>query len=125
MGSDLYCIPQGFYSKFSLKQLSLLLCCKQRPLTGADCRQYLFFCIHSEVNVLDNNQAWFVNFYSPNCHHCHELAPTWRKLASELEGVIKIGAVNCEDDWALCYQLNIQSYPSLIYYEKEVFNQTI
>ncbi|XP_018569443.1 dnaJ homolog subfamily C member 10-like [Anoplophora glabripennis] len=72
-----------------------------------------------ELNVLDNNQAWFVNFYSPNCHHCHELAPTWRKLARELEGVIRIGAVNCEDDYALCYQLSIEAYPTLLYYEKE------
>ncbi|KAH0813437.1 hypothetical protein GEV33_009353 [Tenebrio molitor] len=72
-----------------------------------------------EVNVLDDTQAWFVNFYSPNCHMCHELAPTWRKLASEFEGVIRIAAVNCEDDWSLCYQLSIDSYPSLLYYEKE------
>lgn len=73
-----------------------------------------------EVNILDNNQAWFVNFYSPMCHHCHELAPTWRKLARELEGVVRIGAVNCEDDLALCHQLRIEAYPTLLYYEKEV-----
>lgn len=68
---------------------------------------------------MDKNQAWFVNFYSPHCHHCHQLAPTWRKLAAELEGVIRIGAVNCEDDWSLCYQLSIQAYPTLLYYERE------
>lgn len=27
--------------------------------------------------------------------------------------------MNCEDDWSLCYQLGIQSYPSLLYYERE------
>ncbi|CAH1183258.1 unnamed protein product [Phaedon cochleariae] len=72
-----------------------------------------------ELNILDTNQAWFINFYSPNCHHCHELAPTWRKLARELEGVIRVAAVNCEDDYNLCYQLSIESYPTLLYYEKE------
>lgn len=72
-----------------------------------------------EVNILDDTQAWFVNFYSPHCSHCHELAPTWRKLAQELEGVIRIAAVNCEDDHPLCYQLSINAYPTLIYYEKE------
>ncbi|KAG5887580.1 hypothetical protein JTB14_009988 [Gonioctena quinquepunctata] len=72
-----------------------------------------------EVNILDTNQAWFVNFYSPNCHHCHELAPTWRQLARELEGVIRFGAVNCEDDFILCHQLRIEAYPTLLYYEKE------
>lgn len=79
------------------------------------------FCLKLlELNILDASQAWFINFYSPNCHHCHELAPTWRKLSQELEGVIRIGAVNCEDDWSLCYQLSIESYPTLLYYEKEV-----
>lgn len=72
-----------------------------------------------EVNILDPSQAWFVNFYSPQCHHCRILAPIWRKLAAELEGVVRIGAVNCEEDWVLCHQLGIHSYPSLLYYEQD------
>ncbi|XP_076250854.1 dnaJ homolog subfamily C member 10-like [Rhynchophorus ferrugineus] len=72
-----------------------------------------------DVNVLDPNQAWFVNFYSPHCHHCHDLAPVWRKLAEELEGIIRVAAVNCEEDYVLCYQLSIEAYPSLLFYEKE------
>lgn len=70
--------------------------------------------------MVDDTQIWFVNFYSAHCHHCHELAPTWRKLASDLEGVIRIAAVNCEDDWVLCRQLGIKSYPSLLIYDKDV-----
>ncbi|KAL3276716.1 hypothetical protein HHI36_012086 [Cryptolaemus montrouzieri] len=72
-----------------------------------------------EVNILDDTQAWFVNFYSPQCYHCHELAPTWRRIAKEFQGVIRVAAVNCEDDWSLCYQLSIPSYPSLMFYEKQ------
>lgn len=33
-----------------------------------------------------------------------------------MEGVIRIGAVNCQDDFMLCRQQNIRSYPSVIYY---------
>lgn len=73
-----------------------------------------------EFSIFDNNQAWFINFYSPQCHHCHTLVPIWRKLAVELDGVIRMAAVNCEDDWVLCRQLSIQAYPTLLYYEKEV-----
>ena len=69
---------------------------------------------------MDNHRSWFVNFYSPHCHHCHKLAPIWKKLAQELEGVIRLGAVNCEEDMMLCSQLNIRAYPTLLYYEKEV-----
>lgn len=52
------------------------------------------------------------------CSHCHTLAPVWRRIAKELEGVVRIGAVNCEDDWHLCSQINIRSYPTLLHYPR-------
>ncbi|XP_043277162.1 dnaJ homolog subfamily C member 10-like [Venturia canescens] len=69
-------------------------------------------------SVVNSEKIWFINFYSPMCSHCHHLAPVWRKIAKDLEGVIRIGAVNCEDDWQLCHQLGIQSYPTLLFYPK-------
>lgn len=69
-----------------------------------------------ELSVESTDDVWFVNFYSPHCSHCHQLAPTWREVAHELEGVVRIGAVNCEDDWQLCRMQSIQSYPSLMMY---------
>ncbi|XP_046422638.1 dnaJ homolog subfamily C member 10-like isoform X1 [Neodiprion fabricii] len=68
--------------------------------------------------VLKSESIWFINFYSPMCSHCHHLAPVWRQVAKELEGVVRIGAVNCEDDWHLCRQINIRSYPTLLYYSR-------
>lgn len=70
-----------------------------------------------EMSVEGTDDVWFINFYSPHCSHCHELAPTWREMARELEGVIRVGAVNCEDDWQLCRMQGIQSYPSLVMYK--------
>lgn len=66
-----------------------------------------------EQLVENTDDVWFINFYSPQCHHCHDLAPTWREVARELEGVIRIGAVNCGDELMLCRQQGIRSYPSL------------
>lgn len=41
-----------------------------------------------------------------------------------LDGVVRIGAVNCMDDWSLCNQQQIQAFPSLIMYPKrEKFSQ--
>ena len=37
-------------------------------------------------------------------------------MAKELEGVIRIGAVNCQEDWNLCNQEGIPNYPSLVLY---------
>lgn len=69
-------------------------------------------------NVINSEKVWMINFYSAMCGHCHHLAPIWRKIAKDLEGVIRIGAVNCEDDWSLCHEIGIQSYPTLLYYPK-------
>ncbi|KAK0078935.1 hypothetical protein PV325_001923 [Microctonus aethiopoides] len=69
-------------------------------------------------NVINSEKIWIINFYSPMCSHCRHLAPIWRRVAKDLEGVVRIGAVNCEDDWNLCRRLGIQSYPTLLYYPK-------
>lgn len=37
-------------------------------------------------------------------------------MAREVDGVIRIGAVNCLDDYALCQQQGIYGYPSLLMY---------
>lgn len=41
-------------------------------------------------------------------------------MAKQLDGVIRIGAVNCGDDWMLCRQQQIMSYPSLVMFPKRV-----
>uniref|UniRef100_A0AAR2K206 DnaJ homolog subfamily C member 10 n=1 Tax=Pygocentrus nattereri TaxID=42514 RepID=A0AAR2K206_PYGNA len=63
--------------------------------------------------AVNSGEVWFVNFYFPRCSHCHDLAPTWREFAKEMDGVIRIGAVNCGDNGRLCRSKGISSYPSL------------
>ena len=53
-------------------------------------------------SVLESHDTWFINFYSPRCGHCHDLAPTWRAVAKQLEGVIRMGAVNCQVRLIFC-----------------------
>lgn len=42
-------------------------------------------------------------------HH----VPQWREFAKEMDGVIRIGAVNCGDNAMVCRSKGINSYPSL------------
>eukprot|EP00064_Thunnus_orientalis_P004107 superscaffoldBa00000362_g4118 len=66
--------------------------------------------------AVNSGEIWFINFYFPRCSHCHQLAPTWREFAKEMDGVIRIGAVNCGDNNHLCRRKGINSYPSLFIY---------
>uniref|UniRef100_A0A8C6QQI1 DnaJ homolog subfamily C member 10 n=1 Tax=Nannospalax galili TaxID=1026970 RepID=A0A8C6QQI1_NANGA len=63
--------------------------------------------------AVNSGELWLVNFYSPGCSHCHDLAPTWREFAKEVDGLLRIGAVNCGDDRMLCQMKGADSYPSL------------
>uniref|UniRef100_A0A672J9H5 DnaJ homolog subfamily C member 10 n=1 Tax=Salarias fasciatus TaxID=181472 RepID=A0A672J9H5_SALFA len=73
--------------------------------------------------AVNSGEIWFINFYFPRCSHCHDLAPTWREFAKEMDGVIRIGAVNCGDNNHLCRRMGISSYPSLLVYRRpERFN---
>ena len=65
--------------------------------------------------TIGNTNA-FVMFYAPWCGHCQALAPTWEKLADEFEGNGIIGKVNCIAEMTLCQELQIQSFPTLLYF---------
>jgi len=73
-----------------------------------------------DPSVTYSEDIWFINFYSPRCSHCHTLAPSWREMARELDGVIRIGAVNCADERQLCQLQGIHGYPSLILYPNKL-----
>ena len=44
----------------------------------------------------DAKHVWLVMFYAPWCQHCKKFTPTFERLALELDGLVKVGAVNCE-----------------------------
>ena len=48
------------------------------------------------------------------CSHCHDLAPAWRNFGTAMDGVIGVGAVNCQEAWDVCQNLGIRSYPTII-----------
>uniref|UniRef100_A0A8P4K3E6 DnaJ homolog subfamily C member 10 n=1 Tax=Dicentrarchus labrax TaxID=13489 RepID=A0A8P4K3E6_DICLA len=73
-------------------------------------------CVCVSEAAVNSGEIWFINFYFPRCSHCHQLAPTWREFSKEMDGVIRIGAVNCGDNNHLCRRKGINSYPSLFIY---------
>ena len=50
------------------------------------------------------------------CGHCKKLAPTWSKLAKELQHTVSIAEVNCEDHKSLCSTEGVTGFPMLFFY---------
>lgn len=63
--------------------------------------------------VLSPNEMWMVNFYSPDCGHCHNLAPVYKKLAKSLKNLVNVAAVNCKMSQQICGANGIQAYPTI------------
>ncbi|GJJ07807.1 hypothetical protein Clacol_002012 [Clathrus columnatus] len=68
-----------------------------------------------------NDGVWFIEFFSPKCHHCRAFAPTWERLVAytntQQNPGISLAKVNCLAQGDLCKEQNIAGYPSLLIYE--------
>jgi thioredoxin-like negative regulator of GroEL len=50
------------------------------------------------------------------CGHCKKLAPTWVKLAKQLQHSVTVAEVNCEDYKSLCSTQGVTGFPMLFFY---------
>uniref|UniRef100_A0A182T7F7 Protein disulfide-isomerase A6 homolog n=1 Tax=Anopheles maculatus TaxID=74869 RepID=A0A182T7F7_9DIPT len=63
--------------------------------------------------VVKSDEVWVVEFYAPFCGHCRNLVPEYKKAATALKGVIKVGGINCEEEQGLCGQYGVRGYPTI------------
>lgn len=63
--------------------------------------------------VMGSGDLWFVEFYAPWCGHCKNLKPEYIELAKLVQGKVKVGAVNCDEEKSLCSQFGVQGFPTV------------
>ena len=65
--------------------------------------------------VFGSPHVWLVEFYAPWCGHCKRLTPEWEAAATKLKGLVKVAAVNCDDEKnkPLAGFFGIQGFPTI------------
>jgi protein disulfide-isomerase A6 len=61
----------------------------------------------------DAKNCWLVEFYAPWCGHCQQMVSTYEGVAKALDGLVRVGAVNCEQEKALCAMYGANSFPTI------------
>ncbi|KAF2071466.1 hypothetical protein CYY_007219 [Polysphondylium violaceum] len=72
--------------------------------------------------VFGSEHIWMVEFYAPWCGHCKSLKPEYEKAAKNLKGLVRVGAVNCDEqaNKELCSNYQIQGFPTIKYFPSKL-----
>jgi thioredoxin 1 len=70
-----------------------------------------------DEEVLKSDIPVIVDFYADWCGPCKMLAPELEAVAAELEGRVKIGKVNVDDEGELANAFGVNAIPALIVFK--------
>ncbi|XP_060947050.1 protein disulfide-isomerase A6 isoform X2 [Limanda limanda] len=90
---------------------SLLLCVRAMYSASDDVVELTPSNFNREV--IQSDSLWLVEFYAPWCGHCQTLASDWKKVATALKGIVKIGAVDADQHKSLGGQYAVKGFPTI------------
>lgn len=99
--------------KLALFLLGLILVTNVNGLYSPNDEVVILNSANFNSKVIQSNDLWLVEFYAPWCGHCKNLAPEWIKAAKALKGIVKIGAVDMDEDKSVGAPYNIRGFPTI------------
>ncbi len=67
--------------------------------------------------VLNNEGVSLVDFWAPWCGPCQMVGPVIEEIEKEMEGKIKVGKVNVDEEGALAQEYEIMSIPAVFIFK--------
>lgn len=70
-----------------------------------------------EKEILHDKGTVLVDFYADWCGPCKSMTPIIEKISQELDGKIKIGKVNVDENQGLAMEYGVMSIPTFIVFK--------
>uniref|UniRef100_A0A4W3I6W3 Protein disulfide isomerase family A, member 6 n=1 Tax=Callorhinchus milii TaxID=7868 RepID=A0A4W3I6W3_CALMI len=67
--------------------------------------------INFNVEVIQSDNMWLVLFYIPWNEHCQRMVQEWKKTATALKGIVKVGTIDVDKYGSMRCQYGIEKIP--------------
>jgi|ADurb_Cas_03_Slu_FD_contig_31_964719_length_443_multi_18_in_0_out_0_1 thioredoxin 1 len=67
-----------------------------------------------ENEVINSNKPVLIEFWAAWCGPCKMVSPTIEILAEELEGQVKVGKINVDEEQELAGNFGVMSIPTMV-----------